>query len=106
MATDAGLLLWCLRGHGRDVRCLRQRTSAGLELRSHTVLPPGDVPARERAVDRLERRGQSLRVRARRRDRDAARRAVPELLGLAVRVDHLDLGAGRGDFLRQEEPRG
>jgi CheY-like chemotaxis protein len=26
-------VLWCLRGHGRDVRCLRQRTRSGLELR-------------------------------------------------------------------------
>jgi CheY-like chemotaxis protein len=26
-------VLWCLRGHGRDVRCLRQKTRAGLELR-------------------------------------------------------------------------
>jgi CheY-like chemotaxis protein len=33
MNPDAGALLWCLRGHGRDVRCMRQRTSAGLELR-------------------------------------------------------------------------
>lgn len=33
MASDAGVLLWCLRGHGRDVRCTRRRTAAGLELR-------------------------------------------------------------------------
>lgn len=33
MPPDAGTLLWCLRGHGRDVRCMRQRTSSGLELR-------------------------------------------------------------------------
>jgi CheY-like chemotaxis protein len=33
MAADPGALLWSLRGHGRDVRCMRQRTSAGLELR-------------------------------------------------------------------------
>ena len=27
------LLLWSLRGHGRDVRCLREKTRAGFELR-------------------------------------------------------------------------
>jgi CheY-like chemotaxis protein len=34
MTTAVGPdVLWCLRGHGRDVRCLRQKTRAGLELR-------------------------------------------------------------------------
>jgi CheY-like chemotaxis protein len=33
MERGAGVLLWCLKGHERDVRCLKQRTSAGLELR-------------------------------------------------------------------------
>jgi CheY-like chemotaxis protein len=32
-STDEPAVLWCLRGHGRDVRCLRQKTRAGLELR-------------------------------------------------------------------------
>jgi CheY-like chemotaxis protein len=31
--AEQPVVLWCLRGHGRDVRCLRQRTRAGLELR-------------------------------------------------------------------------
>lgn len=30
---DPPLVLWRLRGHGRDVRCLRQRSGAGIELR-------------------------------------------------------------------------
>lgn len=34
MAVDDSAVLWCLQGHGRDVRCLRRRTSSGLhELR-------------------------------------------------------------------------
>lgn len=33
MPPETGSLLWCLRGHGRDVRCLSLRTAAGLELR-------------------------------------------------------------------------
>ena len=34
MATaDDPTVLWCLRGHGRDVRCFEQRARAGLELR-------------------------------------------------------------------------
>jgi CheY-like chemotaxis protein len=33
MERGPGVLLWSLRGHGRDVRCMRKRTSAGLELR-------------------------------------------------------------------------
>jgi CheY-like chemotaxis protein len=33
MAPETATLLWKLRGHGRDVRCVRQRTPAGLELR-------------------------------------------------------------------------
>jgi CheY-like chemotaxis protein len=32
-SADEPVVLWCLRGHGRDVRCLRQRTRSGLELR-------------------------------------------------------------------------
>lgn len=32
-AADEPAVLWCLRGHGRDVRCLRQKTRSGLELR-------------------------------------------------------------------------
>lgn len=32
-SSEEPTVLWCLRGHGRDVRCLRQRTRAGLELR-------------------------------------------------------------------------
>ena len=32
-SVEEPVILWCLRGHGRDVRCLRQRTRAGLELR-------------------------------------------------------------------------
>lgn len=31
--SDEPAVLWCLRGHGRDVRCLRQKIRAGLELR-------------------------------------------------------------------------
>jgi len=30
---DAPVLLWILRGHGRDVRCLRERSRGSLELR-------------------------------------------------------------------------
>jgi CheY-like chemotaxis protein len=30
---DEPAVLWCLRGHGRDVRCLRQKSRVGLELR-------------------------------------------------------------------------
>lgn len=33
MPPDEGSLLWCLRGHGRDVRCISRRTASGLELR-------------------------------------------------------------------------
>jgi CheY-like chemotaxis protein len=33
MSVEESAVLWCLRGHGRDVRCLRQKTRAGLELR-------------------------------------------------------------------------
>ena len=32
-STDDPAVLWCLRGHGRDVRCLRQKSRTGLELR-------------------------------------------------------------------------
>jgi CheY-like chemotaxis protein len=32
-SADEPAVLWCLRGHGRDVRCLRQKTRSGLELR-------------------------------------------------------------------------
>jgi CheY-like chemotaxis protein len=32
-SADEPAVLWRLRGHGRDVRCLRQRTRSGLELR-------------------------------------------------------------------------
>jgi CheY-like chemotaxis protein len=32
-SAEEPVVLWCLRGHGRDVRCLRQKTRAGLELR-------------------------------------------------------------------------
>jgi CheY-like chemotaxis protein len=32
-SLDESAVLWCLRGHGRNVRCLRQKTRAGLELR-------------------------------------------------------------------------
>jgi CheY-like chemotaxis protein len=31
--AEEPVVLWCLRGHGRDVRCLRQKTRAGFELR-------------------------------------------------------------------------
>jgi len=31
-AADEPALLWCLRGHGRDIRCLRRVTPAGFEL--------------------------------------------------------------------------
>lgn len=31
--SEPPLVLWRLRGHGRDVRCLRQRSGAGFELR-------------------------------------------------------------------------
>ncbi len=31
--AEEPIVLWCLRGHGRDVRCLRQKTRLGLELR-------------------------------------------------------------------------
>jgi len=33
MAPDDGVVLWRLRGNGRDVRCLRRDTPSGLELR-------------------------------------------------------------------------
>ena len=33
MPADQPLVLWRLRGHGRDVRCLRQRSGEGFELR-------------------------------------------------------------------------
>ncbi len=33
MASESASLLWRLRGHGRDVRCVQQITPAGLELR-------------------------------------------------------------------------
>ncbi|HEY3384398.1 MAG TPA: response regulator [Vicinamibacterales bacterium] len=32
-SQEETVVLWSLRGHGRDVRCLRQRTRVGLELR-------------------------------------------------------------------------
>jgi CheY-like chemotaxis protein len=32
-SAEDPVVLWCLRGHGRDVRCLQQKTRAGLELR-------------------------------------------------------------------------
>jgi CheY-like chemotaxis protein len=32
-SAEEPVALWCLRGHGRDVRCLQQKTRAGLELR-------------------------------------------------------------------------
>ena len=32
-SAEEPVVLWCLRGHGRDVRCLRQKTRSGLELR-------------------------------------------------------------------------
>lgn len=33
VAADDPNVLWCLRGHGRDVRCFRHRARTGLELR-------------------------------------------------------------------------
>jgi len=32
-SAEEPVVLWCLRGHGRDVRCLRQKTRTGFELR-------------------------------------------------------------------------
>ncbi len=32
-SAEEPVVLWCLRGHGRDVRCVQQRTRIGLELR-------------------------------------------------------------------------
>ena len=54
-------LLWCLQGHGRDVRCLRQPTRTGLELR---VLWGDDVFLTEafRDEDQLVRRAEDFRL--------------------------------------------
>lgn len=59
--ADEPVVLWCLRGHGRDVRCLRQRTRSGLELR---VLWGDDLFLTEtfREQDHLDRRADEFRA--------------------------------------------
>lgn len=63
MSRDAasGHLLWSLRGHGRDVRCLRQKTAAGFELR---VLWGDELFLTETFHDqeRLERRADEFKA--------------------------------------------
>jgi CheY-like chemotaxis protein len=61
MAPDDVALLWCLRGHGRDVRCMRRRLSPGLELR---VLWGDELFLSETFSDaeRLEKRSQDFKA--------------------------------------------
>jgi CheY-like chemotaxis protein len=58
--ADEPAVLWCLRGHGRDVRCLRQVTRTGLELR---VLWGDELFLTETFgdLDRLTRRADEFR---------------------------------------------
>ena len=58
---EAPVVLWSLRGHGRDVRCLRQRTRSGLELR---VLWGEELFLTEafRDEEQLRRRAEDFRV--------------------------------------------
>jgi CheY-like chemotaxis protein len=65
--AEEPVVLWCLRGHGRDVRCLQQKTRTGLELRvlwgdelflTETFHDPGRLSARaEEFRATLEARG-------------------------------------------------
>lgn len=61
MPPDGGSLLWSLRGNGRDVRCVSQRTAAGLELR---VLWGDELFLTEtfRDPDHLEKRSQEFKA--------------------------------------------
>jgi len=82
MATaDDPTVLWCLRGHGRDVRCFQQRARAGLELR---ILWGEELFLTEifRDGDQLRRRAEDFRVTLEARGwrslpGDEARRAEP-----------------------------
>jgi len=82
MATaDERTVLWCLRGHGRDVRCFQQRARAGLELR---ILWGEELFLTEifRDGDQLRRRAEDFRVTLEARGwrslpRDEARRVEP-----------------------------
>ena len=60
MSAEDTAVLWCLRGHGRDVRCLRQKTRAGLELR---VLWGDELFLTEtfHDEDRLQRRAEEFK---------------------------------------------
>jgi CheY-like chemotaxis protein len=61
MRPDAETLLWCLRGHGRNVLCMSRRTAGGLELR---VLWGDELFLTEtfRDPDHLERRSEEFRA--------------------------------------------
>jgi two-component system, chemotaxis family, chemotaxis protein CheY len=60
-SAEEPVVLWCLRGHGRDVRCLQQKTRAGLELR---VLWGNELFLTEtfRDADRLTTRAEEFRA--------------------------------------------
>jgi len=60
-SAEEPVVLWCLRGHGRDVRCLRQKTRGGLELR---VLWGDELFLTEtfREPDRLATRAEEFRA--------------------------------------------
>jgi CheY-like chemotaxis protein len=59
--AEEPVVLWYLRGHGRDVRCLQQKTRAGLELR---VLWGDEVFLTEtfHEADRLATRAEEFRA--------------------------------------------
>ena len=103
MATaDEPTVLWCLRGHGRDVRCFQQRARAGLELR---ILWGEELFLTEifRDCDQLRRRAEDFRVTLEARGwrsltGDEARRVEPW-------SDDQVIGAGpQGADLAAEEP--
>jgi CheY-like chemotaxis protein len=60
-SAEDPVVLWCLRGHGRDVRCLQQKTRSGLELR---VLWGDELFLTEsfRDVERLATRAEEFRA--------------------------------------------
>lgn len=60
-SAEETVVLWCLRGHGRDVRCLRQKTRGGLELR---VLWGDELFLTEtfQEPDRLAKRAEEFRA--------------------------------------------
>jgi CheY-like chemotaxis protein len=107
MAADDSALLWCLRGNGRDVRCMRRRISSGLELR---VLWGDELFLTESFQDpgRLERRAQEFKSTLESRGwtpmEDGGRPAAPpEQPGSAQEapVAGRTAGASPGDAARQ-----